>query len=116
VTLKPGQELSETEKLTYAEMWRPRVQGITESELSMAKKRVAKGYVDSLKTVFGKAESLAQNEVLFGNYEEMFKDFARYEKVTLPEIKAVAGKYLLPQQSTLVVLIPKTKKNKAVQE
>jgi zinc protease len=116
VTLKPGQGLNEAEQFTYTEVWRPRIQGVTESELSMAKKRVAKGYIDSLKTVFGKAESLAQNEVLFGNYEEMFKDFSRYEKVTVPEIKAVAEKYLLPKQSTLVVLIPKTKKTKATQE
>ncbi len=68
-----------------------------------------KAYVDGLKTVHGKAEALALNETVFRDYNQLFKDLDRYNKVTAEQIRDVAKKYLAPEQATLVVLKPKAK-------
>jgi zinc protease len=107
VNLKPGQNFSTVERAVFGEMWRPRNLAITEQELQKAKNQIMKSYVDSLKTVHGKAEALALNEILYGDYEVLFKDLDRYNKVTPDEIRKVAEKYLAPEKSSLVVLRPK---------
>lgn len=109
VSMKPGGNFAAAQRAVYGEMWRPRNLLVSDEELQKAKNQVMKGYVDSLKTVHGKAETLALNEVLFGDYEMLFKDLDRYNKVTAEQIRAVAKKYLSPEKSTLVVLRPARK-------
>ena len=107
ITLKPGANYAAAQKAIYGEMWRPANLVIKEAELEKAKNQVMKGYVDSLKTVHGKAEALAMNEIVFGDYERLFKDLDRYNRVTADQIKKAAKKYLNPYQSTIVILRPK---------
>jgi zinc protease len=106
-TMKPGQNYAQAERAIMGELWRPRNLLAKPEELQKAKNQVMKSYVDSLKTIHGKAEALAMNETLFRNYEELFKDLDRYNKVTPQKIREVAQKYLGPNQATLVVLKPK---------
>jgi zinc protease len=106
VALKPGQNWQEAERTVYGEMWRPRHLLVSNDELQMAKNQVIKGYIDGLKTVYGKAQSLASYEIQTGEYEIMFKELERYQKVTPEQIRKVAAKYLNPQNSTLIVLKP----------
>lgn len=108
VTMKPGQNFATAERAIMGELWRPRNILVKPDELQKAKNQVMKSYVDSLKTIHGKAEALAMNETLFRNYDELFKDLDRYNKVTPQQIRDVAKKYLGPGQVTLVVLKPKT--------
>lgn len=107
VNLKPGASYSSAQKAVYGEMWRPSNIRIKEDELEKAKNQVMKGYVDSLKTVYGKAQALAINEIYFNDYERLFKDLEQYEKVTAEQVMNAAKKYLNPYQSTLVILKPK---------
>lgn len=109
VTMKAGQPFASAERAVMGELWRPRNLPIKVDELQKAKNQVMKSYVDSLKTIQGKAEALAMNETLFRNYEELFKDLARYNAVTPQQIRDVAVKFLAPNQATLVVLRPKAK-------
>jgi zinc protease len=109
VSLKPGADFMKAQRAVYGEIWRPRSKLVDPKELQKAKNQVMKSYVDSLKTIQGKAEALAMNEILYGNYEELFKDLDRYNRVTAQQIKAVAQKYLAPEKSTLVVLRPAKK-------
>lgn len=107
VTMKPGASQAKAQQAVLAEMWRPRNLKIKEAELDKAKNQVMKGYVDSLKTAHGKAEALALNEILYGDYEHLFTDLERYNKVTPDELKKVASKYLSPAKNTIIVLTPK---------
>ena len=106
VTMKPGVDHSKAYRSIVGEMWRPRNLLVSDSDLQKAKNQVMKSYVDGLKTVHGRAEVLALNETLYGDYEMLFKDLDRYNKVTREEIRAVAKKYLAPEMGTLVVLKP----------
>jgi zinc protease len=107
VNLKPGADLGLAERAVRGEMWRPANLMITAEELQKAKHQVMKSYVDSLKTIHGKAEALALNEILFNDYEQLFKDLERYAKVTPEQIRQVAQKFLGREKSFLVVLKPK---------
>ena len=69
-----------------------------------------KDYVDSLKTVSGKAKAIAVNEILFDDYTEIFKDLARYDKVTKEQLREVAKKYLKTKQRSLIKIIPQKNK------
>lgn len=106
VTMKPGVTYSKAERAVMGEMWRPRNLVVSDAELQKAKNQVMKQYVDGLKTVHGRAEALALNETLYGDYSMLFKDLDRYNKVTKEQIKAAAKKYLGPEKATLVVLKP----------
>ena len=52
------------QRAIYGEMWRPANLRIKEPELEKAKNQLMKGYIDSMKSVYGKAEALALNEEL----------------------------------------------------
>jgi zinc protease len=106
VTMKPGVNYQKAERAVMGELWRPRNLVVSDAELQKAKNQVMKQYVDGLKTVHGRAEALALNETLYGDYSMLFKDLDRYNKVTKEQIKAVAKKYLGPEKATLVVLKP----------
>lgn len=104
VTLKPEASFDRAQRAAFGEMWRPRNLRITDVELQKAKNQVMKSYVDGLKTIHGKAEALAINEIYYGDYEQLFKDLDRYNKVTADQVKKAAQKYLGPEKSSLIVL------------
>lgn len=106
VGLKPGSDFGRAQRAVYGELWNPRNKLVSEDDLQKAKNQVMKSYVDGLKTIHGKAEAIALNEILYDDYEQLFKDLDRYNKVTAEQIKKAAFKYLAPERSTLVVLKP----------
>lgn len=106
VTMKPGVDHSRAYRSVIGELWRPRNLLVSENDLQKAKNQVMKSYVDGLKTVHGRAEALALNETLYGDYEMLFKDLDRYNRVTREDVRKVANKYLGPDKGTLVVLKP----------
>ncbi len=114
VSLKPNLDSRKASRVVISEMWRPRNLVVTPRELEVAKKQVMKSYVDGLKTIFGKAEALAMNEVLFGDFSQLFSDLQKYQAVTALDIKLAAAKYLTPQRSIVAVVKPiKTSKQSA---
>lgn len=110
VSMKPGQDWGKAQRGVYGEIFRVRNKLVDADELEMAKNQTMKDYVDGLKTAHGRAEALAVNEILFSDYNRLFTDLGRYNKVTPEQIKAVAQKYLAPEKSVLAVLRPSGKK------
>jgi zinc protease len=113
VSLKPGSDWNQVQRSVFSEMWRPRNLLVSADELQMAKNQVMMSFIGGLKTIHGKAEVLAINEIYFGDYEELFRDLDKYEKVTPQQIREVAKKYLIPSNSSLVVLKPTPKTSNA---
>lgn len=113
VAMKPGANAKDALNAVKGEIWRPRHVMVTPGELMKAKNQVMRGYVDSLKTVHGRAEALALNEILFGDYERLFKDLSMYHEVTAAQIKKAAEKYLTPDKATVATLKPKAPAAKA---
>ena len=110
--VKPGYSTNSVLRSISAELARLQSQLVSESELEKAKNQVMKSYVDSLKTISGKARALASNEVLFGSYLEMFNDLDKYLSVTREQIQNVAKKYLNSNQKSVVLVVPKVSMKK----
>lgn len=106
INLKPGADFKKAERSALGVIWRPRKMMVSDDELQKAKNQVMKGYVDGLKTIHGRAEALALNETIYGDYEMLFKDLDRYNAITAKQVRDVALKYLAPEKMTLVVLKP----------
>lgn len=106
ISLKPGIDFKRAERTTLGTIWRVRNMTISDADLQKAKNQVMKGYVDGLKTIHGRAEALALNETIYGDYEMLFKDLDRYNAITAKQVRDVATKYLAPEKMTLVVLKP----------
>ncbi len=107
VTLKAGVLPRKIQTAVLGEMWRPRNLKILDVEVQKAKNQIMKSYVDGLKSLHGKAESLEINETYFNDYTRLFSDLDHYNKITAEDIHRVAVKYLSPEKCTIVILRPK---------
>jgi zinc protease len=101
---KPGVSINRIEESIRRSLWYPQNQNVTEAELQAAKNQTIKAYVDGLKTIHGRAQSLAHNEVIFGDHRNLFRDLDRYQKVTIADVRRVAQTHLKKERSNLVVL------------
>lgn len=93
-------------KVIENELWLLRTRPVAESELKKAKNQIMMDYVNSLKTIHGKAHALALNETLFNDYQMFFRDLDKYELVTIDQVQTVAKKYLKPEQKSVVRIMP----------
>jgi predicted Zn-dependent peptidase len=75
-------------------------------ELAKAKTRLRADLVRSLKTVSGKANRIGFAEVVFGDYHAFGRVESEWEKVGPEDVRRVVGKYLGPEQKTVVTLDP----------
>lgn len=98
--------LEQAKKEIFAELSALRNKKVNKEEVSKVQNQVARSFVDGLKTVDGKAYSMAANEVVVGSFEKLFSDLENYMKVNPQDIKNVAEKYLNNTQANLVLARP----------
>lgn len=110
VNMKPGLETSSALESVYNEVYKMRTQKVTDKELEKAKTQVMKDYVDSLRTMDGKARALAVNEIVTGSYDSLFSDLEKYQAVTADDILKAMAKYTQQNQRSIITLAPKAKK------
>ncbi|HEX4922724.1 MAG TPA: pitrilysin family protein [Bdellovibrionales bacterium] len=103
VALKPGVSQKRVERIVYDEIRHARTSLYSEFEIQKAKNAIMTMNVGMLKTVYGKAQSLAFNEVVMGSYEYLFKDLERYNKVTAAQIQRAATAVLDNSRRNLIV-------------
>ena len=102
----PGESTALAEKIFDQEVKNVQMHPISATELKKAKVQVEKEFVDGLLTLDGKAESLAINEIVQGDYNKIFTDLEKYQAVTVADIQRVAKQYLQPQRKLTAVLNP----------
>jgi zinc protease len=103
VGLKPGASQKRAERIVYDEIRRARSMPYPEYEIQKAKNKIMTTNVGMLKTIYGKAQGLAFNEIVMGSYEFLFKDLEHYNKVTAPQIQKAAGTFLDNNRRNLIV-------------
>ncbi|MEK6553706.1 MAG: pitrilysin family protein, partial [Bdellovibrionota bacterium] len=103
---KPKVSAGQIENKIKAEIDKVKKDLVSKREFEKVQNQVLMSYVSSLKTIGGKARSLALNEIYFNDYSAMFKDLAEYNKVTLADIKRVANKYLDYKKASVVLVEP----------
>jgi zinc protease len=83
--------------------------GVTPKELADAKVQFRSGYYDIIESTFGKADLLA-SFTLFRNDPTLIRTALEpYEAVTPAQIQAVAKKYYVPQNRTVIDRVPEPK-------
>jgi zinc protease len=88
-----------------------RTELVTEEELARAKAMVLAAAVKKLETIEGIADSIGSGEFDMGNTDYSTYYVERIRKVTAEDVRAAAGKYLIPSTKTTVVFRPKGKKS-----
>jgi len=106
-TMKPGLGLAEAEKITRSEIEKMKTELVSEKELQKVKNQVMMDTVEGLNTIDEKAQSLAINEILFGNFDRLFKDLEKYNSVTAQDLLRVSQKYLVMEKMVTAILEPK---------
>jgi zinc protease len=102
---EPGKvDLVEKELLKEAELLR--TEGLTEEELKRAKAKII-GQKKISRADLGHLASTTALDELYGvGWQRSELDDAKYEAVTLEQLKAVAQKYLKPEQAVVAVVKP----------
>lgn len=98
--------LNQAKKTIFGELASLRLKLVSQDEISKAQNQVAKSFVDALKTIDGRAYSLAANETVTGSYEKLFTDLENYMRVTPKDVKSGSEKYLNASQANVVIARP----------
>jgi len=99
-------ELVEQELLKEAELLRE--EGLTQQELSRSKAKIIGQKKIARQDLGGLALATALDELYGLGFRHLDTEDARYESVTLSQIKAVAQKYLRPDALVIATLKPKS--------
>ncbi len=88
------------------EVTKVRSELITEKDYQKLQNKFENNFVNSNSSVEGIAGSLATNYMLYGDTSLINKEIDIYRSITREEIKAVAEKYLKPNQSVIINYLP----------
>ena len=110
VKMAPGASLERVKKIVYEELKTVTTEEVSQKELLKSTRTIMHEYVSAIKDLSGKANSLGINEAYFGDYRQFFKDLEQFKKVTAETIKSTTTQYLLPENSSIVELLPLEKK------
>ena len=110
VTPKPGHTPAEMAKLVNEEVQKLLANGVTERELARAQNTTRAQFLDRIASTLGKADQLNYYNYFVGDPDYARQDAARYDKVTLADVKRVAASYLGKPRVTLTV-VPEGKRD-----
>ncbi len=80
--------------------------GVTEEELTRAKNQQRAGFIRELQTAMGRAETLQQYTLYFGDPATIRTALDPYQAVTRDDVLRVARQYLRPDNRAVVVTLP----------
>jgi len=81
-------------------------QGVTDRELAACRNRKLVQFYRSMETLSGKASGLGTYELYFGDWRKLFTAPQAYRQVTARDVRAVAARYLVPNNRTVGILCP----------
>ncbi|MBX7118467.1 MAG: insulinase family protein [Gemmatimonadaceae bacterium] len=84
-------------------------EGITAAELTKAKNNWRASTIFGRQTALATAEAVHYATMFLGSPEAINSDAARYEAVTLADLRRVAATYLRPDNSLTIVIVPEAK-------
>ena len=108
-TYKPGHTVDEILKEVDAVVSDVQARGVTAKELADAKVRFRSAYYDQLESSFGKANLLAAFALFRGDPALINTALQPFESVTPAQAKAVAKKYLVSSNRTVIDRVPEPK-------
>jgi zinc protease len=109
VTPKPGQKVSDIDRVVQAQLDSVISHGIAPRELQRAQNVYKASFLNRLASVLGKAEVLNSYNYFVGNPDFVQQDAARYERVTAADVQRVAKTYL-GRPKIILTVVPEGKK------
>jgi zinc protease len=106
VQMQPGKSTAAAEEEVYRILKDVAENGVTAEELQKAKNSAQVDYVNNFKTNVGVANRLGYYEVIHGDYRKSFDVLTTLNRVTVDDIRRVAGAYLGERLRTVVTLVP----------
>jgi len=88
------------------ELARFAAEGPTDAELERAQAQIEREWLDRLDTVHGRADELCRYAVLFGDPKLLNPALAKVLDVTAEEVRAVAARYLTPDNRAVLTYEP----------
>jgi predicted Zn-dependent peptidase len=105
-----GVKASELEKAILDEVAKLIDEGINENELQKVKNQKLMEFYRTMETISGLSNTIGTYELFFGDYKKLFTAPDDYKKVTVDDIKRVAGEYLKKQNRTVGILYTEEEK------
>jgi zinc protease len=99
-----GVKASELEKAILDEVAKLIDEGINENELQKVKNQKLMEFYRTMETISGLSNTIGTYELFFGDYKKLFTAPDDYKKVTVDDIKRVAGEYFTKQNRTVGIL------------
>jgi predicted Zn-dependent peptidase len=106
IMVQAGKQPEEVEKLVYEEIARLQAEGVTEREMLRAKTTARRSAVSSHTGVLNIAGSLANDATAYNDPNRLNTVERRMTAVTAAQVRDVAGKYLRPENRTVIVTVP----------
>jgi len=108
VQMKPGYSFEEGEKVLYGEIEKIKDGDVLDKEIIKAKNKIESYFFKSIKTTLGLGEKIGSSEILFGDYNFIFKVLDEFKKIEKNDLIKVANKYFVKDNRTVVTLVPKS--------
>ena len=105
-TYKPGHTADEVMREIDSVVLDIATNGVTEKELADSKVRGRSGFYDQLESTLGKAHLLASLALFRDDPNQINTLLTPFEKVTGAQVKAVAAKYLVASNRTVIDRVP----------
>ncbi|MGO9830551.1 MAG: M16 family metallopeptidase [Myxococcaceae bacterium] len=104
--LAPAGDPASVEAALYRELARVVEHGVTQRELDKAKNNLRAHLMRELTTSSGRAHALGSYEAYLGSWRAGLRLAERYASADAASVQAVAARYLLPSQRSVVTLVP----------
>ncbi|MGH7474896.1 MAG: M16 family metallopeptidase [Longimicrobiales bacterium] len=101
-----GVSVDTLEALINDEIDNLKTEGVTERELQKAKNQLRAGMIRGRLTVMSKATELQHARFNHGDIDSVNDDLQRYMEVSLEDLMAVARRYLIDTNRTVVITLP----------
>ncbi|MFQ6618441.1 MAG: M16 family metallopeptidase [Fidelibacterota bacterium] len=111
-TAKPGNNLSELEKVIFEELEKIKSEGPLEREVQRSVNQMEASFIYRLQSLGGfggKTDQLNAYNIWTGNPGYFNEDLDRYRNVTPEDVKRVANKYLIPDKRVVLSVVPEGK-------
>jgi zinc protease len=106
VQSREGIEGGAIEAALYEEIQRMIDEPVSDEELQKAKNMLVTGFYRDMATLSGRANQLGSFELFHGDWRKLFDVVGTYDSIQPEDIQRVLGKYLVPENRTVVTLIP----------
>jgi len=100
----PGHKPQEMAAAIHIELDRLKNEDITDDELKMIKNRAKANLLRGLDDNSGLAHELAENQALYGDWRELFRNVDRIDAVSKADIRRVAAQIFVPTNRTVGII------------